>query len=55
MLYTKMPGVPWYSIVMLLYIWLISLLMTIYIVKFEADDVWNCIFLELFCKKNISL
>jgi len=33
MLYTKFPDISWYSITMILYIWIITLLMTIYIVK----------------------
>ena len=48
MLYTKMPEVPWYSVVMLLYIWLISLLMTIYIVKFDYSKYLKLIMLLLF-------
>ena len=48
MLYAKMPEIPWYSVLMLLYIWLISLLMTIYIAKFDYSKFLKWIMLLLF-------
>ncbi len=48
LLYTKIPGIPWYSVVMSLYIWLISLLMTIYIVKFDYNKYVKLIIFLLF-------
>lgn len=48
LLYTQFPAVPWYSILMLLYISLISFLMSIYIVKSEYDKYLKYILLLLF-------
>jgi len=47
-LYTKLPAIPWYSILMLLYISLISLLMAIYIARSNNDKFLKYILLSLF-------
>ena len=47
-LYTKASGIPWYSILMLLYISLISLLMTLYIVKLDYNKYLKYFLLLLF-------
>lgn len=48
LLYTKASGIPWYSILMLLYISLISLLMAIYIVKLDYNKYLKYFLLLLF-------
>ncbi len=48
MLYTNLSGVPWYSIVMLLYIVLISFMMALYVVKVDYGKYIKFLLFTLF-------